>query len=152
MNNRIKLVIEALEDLEINSPETRFEMARIIAIQELKKQLNGDWIPVSERLPENNTKVQVTGVRYSEYTKKNIYVRFNAKYIGKHSIKVDDMWSYCEDYTWNDYVEEEDEYYVKEGWYETIENWDDYTEVYVNDYKVIAWQPLPPAYKEVENE
>jgi hypothetical protein len=119
-------------------------------IEALKKQLNGGWIPVSERLPDNNTKVQVTGVRYSEYTKKNIYVRFNAKYIGKHSIKVDDMWPYCEDYTWNDYVEEEDEYYVNEGWYETIENWDDYTEVYVNDYKVIAWQLLPEPYKEVE--
>jgi protein-tyrosine phosphatase len=150
MNNRIKLVIEALEDLEINSPETRFEMARIIAIQELKKQLNGDWIPVSERLPENNTKVQVTGVRYSEYTKKNIYVRFNAKYIGKHSIKVDDMWSYCECDDLQVYDEDEDEYYVKEGWYETIENWDDYTEVYVNDYKVIAWQPLPEPFREVE--
>lgn len=117
-----------------------------------EKQLNGGWISVSERLPDNNTKVQVTGVRYSEYTKKNIYVRFNAKYIGKHSIKVDDTWSYCEDYTWNDYVEEEDEYYVNEGWYETIENWDDYTELYVSDYKVIAWQPLPEPCEEVENE
>ena len=123
-----------------------------LAIEALEEKLNGGWIPVSERLPDNNTKVQVTGVRYSEYIQKNIYVRFNAKYIGKHSIKVEDMWSYCEDYTWNDYVEEEDEYYVNEGWYETIENWDDYTELYVSDYKVIAWQPLPPAYKEVEDE
>ena len=52
MNNRIKLVIEALEDLEINSSDTRFEMARIIAIEELKKILNSDWILCSERLPD----------------------------------------------------------------------------------------------------
>lgn len=49
MNNRLKLVIEALEDLEINSPETRFEMARIIAIQELEKQLNGGWTNAIEK-------------------------------------------------------------------------------------------------------
>lgn len=54
MSERIKLVIEALEDLEINSLETRFEMARIIAIQELKKQLNGGWISVKERLPNED--------------------------------------------------------------------------------------------------
>lgn len=159
--NEIEKAIEQLkhdkenfEDLlKENRPSTIKERveniikAHKLAISALEKRLNDRWVPVSERLPDNNTKVQVTGVRYSEYTKKNIYVRFNAKYIGKHSIKVDDMWSYCEDYTWNDYVEEEDEYYVKEGWYETIENWDDYTEVYVNDYKVIAWQPLPPVWK-----
>lgn len=149
--NEIEKAIEFYKAKSYEEGGIRDRYTRL-AISALEKQLNGGWIPVSERLPDNNTKVQVTGVRYSEYTKKNIYVRFNAKYIGKHSIKVDDMWSYCEDYDWNDYVEEEDEYYVNEGWYETIENWDDYTEVYVSDYEVIAWQPLPPAYTEVDNE
>ena len=148
---KIKKAIEQFERWE-ESGWSKSEVPNtymlILAKKALEKQLNGGWIPVSERLPDNNTKVQVTGVRYSEYTKKNIYVRFNAKYIGKHSIKVDDMWPYCEDYTWNDYVEEEDEYYVKEGWYETIENWDDYTDLYVSDYEVLAWQKLPEPYKE----
>lgn len=158
--NDIEKLIEYIKDHSNNYLGSKatlkeietFEYMYDLLIGTLEKQLSSGWIPVSERLPDNNTKVQVTGVRYSEYTKENIYVRFNAKYIGKHSIKVDDMWSYCEDYTWNDYVEEEDEYYVNEGWYETIENWDDYTEVYVNDYKVIAWQPLPEPFKEVEDE
>lgn len=60
MNNRIKLVIEALEDLEINSPETRFEMARIIAINELKKISNSEWIPCSEKLPTTSGRFEVT--------------------------------------------------------------------------------------------
>ena len=51
MDDRIKLVIETLEDLEINSPEVRFEMARIIAIEELTKILNGGWISISKKLP-----------------------------------------------------------------------------------------------------
>ena len=65
MDNRLKLVIEALEDLEINSPETRFEMARIIAIEELEKQiskkvdyseLNYSNLPVS-KCPKCNSTV-----------------------------------------------------------------------------------------------
>lgn len=60
MNNRLKLVIEALEDLEINSPETRFEMARIIAINELKKISNSEWIPCSEKLPTSSGRFEVT--------------------------------------------------------------------------------------------
>ena len=34
------------------------------------------------------------------------------------------------------------------NWYETIENWDDYTDLCVSDYEILAWQSLPPAYEE----
>lgn len=42
-----------------------------------------------------------------------------------------------------EYDEEEDEYYVPEGYYEHIHNWDDYGYVSVDDF-VIGWHPLPP--------
>jgi hypothetical protein len=42
-----------------------------------------------------------------------------------------------------EYDEETDEYYWPEGWYESIENWDDYGAVFVNEGVITHWQPLP---------
>lgn len=109
---------------------------------------NQNWIPVSERLPEGNIKVLVTGREYSKYLKKYRYVRFIARYISKYLIKVCDMWTECDDDDMQDHNESDDEYYAKDGWYESVENWNDYTDLYVSDYEVIAWQPLPEPYKE----
>ena len=41
-----------------------------------------------------------------------------------------------------EYSEEDDEYYLCEGWYEVIKNWDDYNSVAVEDF-VTHWMPLP---------
>lgn len=45
-----------------------------------------------------------------------------------------------------EYSEEDDEYYLCEGWYEVIKNWDDYNSVTVEDF-VTHWMPLPPPPK-----
>lgn len=52
-----------------------------------------------------------------------------------NTIAVDDDDSY-------EYSEEYDEYYYKEGWYESVHNWGEYTAVTINDL-VMAWMPLP---------
>ena len=41
-----------------------------------------------------------------------------------------------------EYSEEDDEYYLCEGWYEVIKNLDDYNSVPVEDF-VTHWMPLP---------
>lgn len=46
-----------------------------------------------------------------------------------------------------DYNEEEDEYYLKEGWYECINNWDEYSSIVIGDF-VTHWQNLPEPPKE----
>ena len=46
-----------------------------------------------------------------------------------------------------DYDEEEDEYYLKEGWYEVIKNWDEYSSIVIEDF-VTYWMPLPELPKE----
>lgn len=46
-----------------------------------------------------------------------------------------------------DYSEEDDEYYLKEGWYEVIHNWDEYSSVVIEDF-VTHWMPLPEPLKE----
>lgn len=90
-------------------------------------------VPVSERLPEPNTKV------LAHY--------FNALGNGRTICAI---WvpaksrsedSGDDDFT--EYDEENDTYYWPEGWYEAIENWDDLGWVAVNEGEVAYWQPLP---------
>lgn len=41
-----------------------------------------------------------------------------------------------------DYDEENDKYYLPEGWIELIDNWDDYSSVYF-EQPLTHWMPLP---------
>lgn len=123
--------------------------ANRLAIKALEKQINDRWILVSEKPPETNKDVLITFREYMEWNKKYRYGTCKAVYISAHSIKTDDMWSYCDNDELSIYDENENEYYVKEGWYEVIEHWDDYSNVLIN-CEVTAWKPLPEPYKEVE--
>jgi len=60
-NNEIKKAIEDLERQESNGEdcEVSYDSCEL-AIQALKKQLNGGWTPVKERLPENDADCLVT--------------------------------------------------------------------------------------------
>ena len=42
-----------------------------------------------------------------------------------------------------EYCEEKDSYFDPPGWYELIDNWDDYSYVFI-DHVPTHWQPLPP--------
>lgn len=48
----IEKALEILKGFQFETPETKYEMARIIAIQCMELQLNNGWIPCKERLPE----------------------------------------------------------------------------------------------------
>lgn len=45
---------------------------------------------------------------------------------------------------WIEYNEADDTYYYPAGWYEMIDNWDDYAFVTIN-HQVTHWMPLPAA-------
>lgn len=49
-----------------------------------------------------------------------------------------------------EYSEEDDEYYLEQGWYEVVKNWDDYNSVVIGDF-VTHWMPLPVPPQEVES-
>lgn len=46
------------------------------------------------------------------------------------------------DETNGEYDEETDEYYLCEGWYEVVKNWQEYSSITIEDF-VIGWMPLP---------
>jgi hypothetical protein len=57
-----------------------------------------------------------------------------------------DNWEDCSEYN-----EDEDEFYVNEGWYERVHNWDEYSYIRIED-DVLAWKPLPEPYKKGEQD
>ena len=94
------------------------------------------WIPVSERLPESGVHVLVACEMDGQY--RNGQYVCDGFYADRYTHKVEntDYDIACE------YCEEEDEYYLWQGWYEVIKNWDDYNSVVIGD-TVTHWMPLP---------
>ena len=97
-----------------------------------------EWISVDDRLPENGVHVLLCceihrygGEIAGKYVCDGYYAEANKIIAGGFPDECD-----CE------YSEEDDEYYLCEGWYEVIKNWDDYNSVTVEDF-VTHWMPLP---------
>lgn len=94
------------------------------------------WIPVKERLPEETVLVTVeTKMFRHRYICEAVWI---PRWTWKASF---DNWEDCSEYN-----EDEDEYYVNEGWYERVHNWDEYSYVGIED-DVLAWMPLPEPWK-----
>ena len=143
----IEKAIELLKT--VKHTEIKYQSALDLAITALTQQLTNGWISVNEGLPEINKDVQVTFREFREWNKKYRHGICKAIYIAKHSIKSEDMgWTECE--TVEEYDEVEDTCYIKDGWYEVIENWNEYTHAYIN-CEVTAWQPLPSAWEGENN-
>lgn len=102
-----------------------------------------EWISVDDRLPENGVHVLLCceihrygGEIAGKYVCDGYYAEANKIIAGGFPDECD-----CE------YSEEDDEYYLREGWYEVVKNWDDYNSVAVEDF-VTHWMPLPEPTEE----
>lgn len=96
-----------------------------------------EWISVDERLPESGVHclISCTVKRINGTHGQYICVGYYAEKFKHLAYGVDDD---CV----SEYNEEDDEFYISEGWYEVIKNWDDYGFVAIDDF-VTHWMPLP---------
>ena len=89
------------------------------------------WISVADSLPEKYCLAV-----YETPSGKQRIIR--AMYVAKFTVEAqgDDCYSEIND--------ENDIEYLREGWYELIDNWGEYSSVNVCEGVVTHWQPLPP--------
>lgn len=96
-----------------------------------------EWISVEDRLPES-------GVRCLLCCDVKLYDGTHRQYVcdGYHAERFKEECYSADDECVTEYNEETDEYYLHEGWYECINNWDDYSSIAIDD-TVTHWMPLP---------
>ena len=99
------------------------------------------WINIKDRLPEPEQEVFVC-------VKSKIS---NYSYVCCAMHVPENWYRQSSDFCWDfeccdEYDEEQDDYIVKQGWYESIHNWDDYSVVGIEDI-VTHWMPLPDTQK-----
>lgn len=90
------------------------------------------YVSVKYEMPKNGAMVIAT------YNNK----QGNRRYIIAYFVEQYSYPSYIEDEQF-EYCEKDDIYYLKKGWYEQLDNWDDYTSIYVFENKVDYWMEIP---------
>lgn len=105
-----------------------------------------EWIPVSERLPEPETEVLIVCNRRG--------CRFvcPAIYEDGKMLTQDSDWNWNDLYDYGTYSEDDDDYFVPQGWWEDRQFTPD--DVYNNpvDCEVTHWMPLPELPEEEKHE
>lgn len=119
------------------------DAARIVAetLYNAGYRKQSEWISVDERLPESGVLCLLCCdvKRYDGTHRQYICDGFYAERFKEECYSADDE---CV----TEYNEETDEYYLHEGWYEEINNWDEYSSIAIDD-TVTHWMPLPEAPK-----
>lgn len=103
----------------------------------------GEWVAVSERLPENEQEVEITYVNKHWKTGEPLYFTCRAFYTDgtMNTEESDYVWDETDNWEYNEKL---DAYIIPEGWWECVSFAEEFGVV---DEPVIAWMPLPEAYK-----
>lgn len=107
----------------------------------------GQWIPCSERLPENEQEVEITYVKKHWKTGEPLYFTCRAFYTDGTMNTEESGYVWDETDNW-EYNEKLDAYIIPKGWWECVSFAEEFGAV---DDPVIAWMPPPKPYKESED-
>lgn len=111
--------------------------------KEIFTLLVDDWIPCSERLPENELDVEITYIREHYLTGEKLYLTARAFYEDGTYTTEDSAYSWDEADDW-EYDEKTESYKIPEGWFESVSFAERFEAV---DMPVIAWRPIAKPYK-----
>lgn len=110
----------------------RYEQS-IAALDALLAQpVEPQWVSVAERFPASGVTVMA-----AYQNSLGNWRRIRAQWVAEKSVESSPESEIGE------YDEETDTYYDPSGWYEAIDNWDDFTAVAVYQGEVTHWMPLP---------
>ena len=101
-------------------------------IKHLESQ--NQWIKCSDRLPEHGKEVLAL-MKYSDTNRQTMLM---GCYLERFTEESD-----LEAESYDEYCEEDDTYYMREGWFELIANWPDFYCINVCEGTVTHWMPLP---------
>lgn len=101
------------------------------------------WIPVSDKLPENEQDVEITYTQKHWKTGEMLYCTARAFYTDGTMTTEDSAYSWNDCDNW-EYIEEKDAYLIPEGWWESVCFSEEFAAV---DVEVVAWRPLAEPYK-----
>jgi len=94
-----------------------------------------DWISVTDRLPDKK-------VLAAYKNRLGNWRTIIAEYIPPRTQRCEDFYDWDVGYE-SDYDEETDTEWVKEGWVECIDNWDEFASIDMCEGQVSHWMPLP---------
>lgn len=113
-------------------------------IKEIKKQPKiGEWIPCSERMPENEQSVEITFIRTHPRTGEKLYLTARAFHEDGTMREEDSYYQWEAEVYW-DYDTEKECYLVPEGWYEDVYFAESFEKI--REEQVIAWRSLTEPY------
>lgn len=93
------------------------------------------WVECGERLPESGHPVLAF---YTNRSGKGRRIRANYVAPKTHEVDFADPDTQCVEYD-----EEGDCFYLQSGWYELIDNWEEYSSIAVIEGEISHWMPLP---------
>ena len=99
-----------------------------------------NWISVKERLPQGYESPVLAYYKNSLGNGR----RVKAFYAPEKTIESDP-----EGDSYDEYDEDTETYYLREGWYECIDNWEDFSSVYIYQGNITHWMPLPEPPEDV---